>query len=104
MDFEYGKIRQLASIDKAVVVANKVVAELDKRDTNVYVTLAKAALWLVALLMAAVVLHCISTGNWQTLTQACQVIVMLAVSVLGFHEYKGSRVLHILRNLKSTDK
>lgn len=98
------KLRELAASDKIIAAANKIVAELDERNVSVYVTLAKAALWAVGVLMTIATVVAISQGNWSVLAQASQVLVMLAVSVLGFHEYKGSRVLHILRNWRVSEE
>lgn len=99
--------------DKLVVGAKWIVAELDRRNVSVYVTLAKAALWSVGFLLTFIMLRSLYSayGVWtatgmypdaqlNVVVQSSQVLVLLAVSVLGFHKYEGSRVLHILRNLK----
>lgn len=84
--------------DVAVGAANKLVEALDKRDISGYVTLAKAALWLAGIAsLAALVSACIQR-DLGVVCQAAQVLVMLAVSVLGFHHYQGSRILHIIRH------
>ena len=94
-----------------VEAANKIVAELDKCNVNVYITLAKAALWIVAgvllmLVVAGVALlsrYGFDVGTASVVVQACQVAVVVAITVLGWHGYKGSRVLHILRNWGGKD-
>lgn len=86
----------------AVNVANRFVSELDKRNVSVYVSLAKAALWLVAVLMVVIIVNEISYGRLARVDHvigASQVLTLVAVTVLGWHGYKGSRVLHILRHI-----
>jgi hypothetical protein len=88
--------------DKLVLGARWIVEELDKRNTNVYVTLAKLAMWIVAAVLTVVLTTSLIVWDLSLAVQTSQVIVMLAVSVLGFHEYKGSRILHVIRNWKNT--
>lgn len=65
---------------------------------NAYVSLAKVALWAVGVVITIVGTTALCSGNYAVAVSACQVMVMLAVSVLGFHEYKGSRVFHLVRH------
>ena len=92
-----------------VEAANNLVAELDKCNVNVYITLAKAALWIVAAVLLMLVIAGVTVLARDGFTvyaieiagvvvQACQVAAVVAITVLGWHGYKGSRVLHILRN------
>jgi hypothetical protein len=91
--------------------ANDLVAELDKRNIGVYVTLAKGGLWVIAVVLLWVVCTMAGgslvsgteeTARWvgpcSTIVQACQVGAMICITVLGWHGYKGSRIFHILRN------
>ena len=95
-------------IDK---LANKVVDELDSRQINVYITLAKYGLWFIAVMLVCIVLSSVlaaCSGNpldasriqiIGVVVQACQVGAMICITILGWHGYRGSRVFHVLRNL-----
>lgn len=99
--------------DVAVKAANRLVKALDERGVNVYVTMAKAALWVVAILLTIVM--CVAGWRfcgagyeghgWYFDSQAAGVVVSsaqglmaLAIAVLGLQQYNGHRVLHILRH------
>jgi hypothetical protein len=99
--------------DIAVKAANDLVKVLDNRGVNAYVTLAKAALWTVAGVLTIVMLvawwRFCGAGyeghGWYFDSQAAGVVVSsaqglmaLALAVLSLHEYRGSRILHVLRH------
>ena len=101
--------------DAAVKAANTIVDALEKRQISPYITLAKAALWVVAIVLVVVLmvsLHRFAHANydgrgWYFDSQAAGVVVhsaqglmALALAVLGLHQYRGSRILHVLRHLK----
>lgn len=87
--------------------AKQLVADADRRSTNVYTSLAKAALWLASIILVWIVVtlsvHCVEYGGYCTanlsiIVEACQVLVVLSVTVMGWHGYKGSRIFHLLRH------
>lgn len=75
-----------------------------------YIVLAKAGLWLTsAVLVLVVVLSLlrllasgVTTDQLSVIVAACQVLSLVAVTVLGYHGYKGGHMLHTLRHW--TDK
>lgn len=90
-----------------IEAANKFVAEFDKRDTNIYVSLAKMGLWLVSCVLVAVIIACVyrcvyywgyNTAILTVIVEASQVLVVIAVTVMGWHGYRGSRIFHLLRH------
>jgi len=102
----------------AVRAANKVVAAMDKRNINGYVTLAKAALWITAWVFLFVLIASLRRfwtaeyegRGWYYDSQAAGVVVSsaqglmaLAIAVLGFHSYKGHRLLHVIRHWRDGD-
>ena len=105
---------QLNQIDDvAVKTANKLVEALEKREISPYITLAKAALWVVAIVLTVVLVIALArfaTANYQgcgwffdsqaagVVVHSAQGLMALALSVLGLHQYRGSRILHVLRH------
>jgi hypothetical protein len=71
----------------------------------------KLALWLSSIVLSYVIV----SGIWelyckwdhvsshkdlvvQNVIQSCQTLSMIAIAVLGFHEYTGTHMFHTLRN------
>lgn len=87
--------------------ADKIVAELDRRNIGVYVSLAKYGLWITSAVLLVIIasgsvvfmIDGFSSGVAGVVVQACQVAAMISITVLGFHGYEGSRIFHILRHL-----
>lgn len=82
----------------AVNAAQKFVAEMDKRNTNAYVSLAKLGLWLAGVCICAMIVEAIISADRPLVVQGAQALIFLCATVLGFHKYEGSRILHVLRN------
>jgi len=88
---------------------------IESHNAVAYVVLAKGALWLVSATLFGMVLG----GDWLVshgdtavalaVVQACQALAFIAITVLGYHGYKGHRLLHELRhwsdpvNVRSTN-
>jgi len=87
------------------------VADFEREhDTSVYVTLAKAVLWIVSVALVGVVLGCTAlvvfakdAGQISNVVGASQALVVISLSVLGFHNYKGSHLFHVLRSFQTAE-
>lgn len=84
--------------------AQKFVHVLEGEHGRVYVGLAKTGLWMCSLTLTFVIvggLIAAARGNTETIgnvVQACQVLAMVAIAVLGYHGYSGTRIFHALRH------
>jgi hypothetical protein len=78
-----------------------------------YVLLAKLGLWLVSINLVSVIVSVFCFAAFQqdfedalpvrlammnTSIQACQVLSIIAITVLGYHGYTGTHLLHTLRH------
>lgn len=86
-------------------LAQEVVDALDKRKINPYVSLAKGVLWLVGVVLVCVVVGCAvataikcDASQIGNIVGASQALCVIALSVMGWHSYKGSQVLYALRH------
>jgi hypothetical protein len=87
----------------AVNAAQRLVAELDKRNTNAYVSLAKVGLWLAGICIVSMIVVGLVSADRSLVVQSAQALIFLCATVLGFHQYQGSRILHVLRNWNNTE-
>jgi len=84
--------------------ATKFVSVLEGEHGRVYVCLAKLGLWMTSLTLVFVIVGGViaaAAGNTDTIgnvVQACQVLAMVAIAVLGYHGYSGTRIFHALRH------
>ena len=84
--------------------AMKFVTVLEGEHGRVYVGLAKFGLWMCSVTLVLVIvggLIAAVAGNTDTIgnvVQACQVLAMVALAVLGYHGYSGTRIFHALRH------
>ncbi len=83
---------------------DEIVEKVDGKDGRVYIALAKTGLWTCSATLSAVIVMGVKKtlagdpamiGN---VVQACQVLSMIAITVLGYHGYKGTRIFHALRH------
>ncbi len=81
-----------------------VVDKIEGPAGRIYTGLAKAGLWTAATTLSAVIVRSINgaiagdTAAIGNVIQACQVMSMIAITVLGYHGYKGTRIFHNLRH------
>lgn len=78
---------------------------IEAHNAAAYVLLAKIGLWVAATtLFCAIIgglISAFSTGTTTVLlavVQACQALAFIAITVLGYHGYKGHRLFHELRH------
>lgn len=83
---------------------DEVVEKVDGKDGRVYIALAKAGLWTCSATLSSIIVMGVKKtlhgdpamiGN---VVQACQVLSMIAITVLGYHHYDGTRIFHALRH------
>lgn len=91
-------------LDQIVGLSQKLVDALDKRDTNAYVSLAKIGLWAVTAVLITVTIVAAIRQELGVVVQAVQALAFVAITVLGYHGYKGGQILHVLRHLKGDDE
>lgn len=92
--------------DKASRAAQKLVDELEQRDINPYISLAKLALWVSSLVYVTVIVFAVvqaiahrdasQVGN---AVGAAQAMTVIALSIMGWHGYRGSQAFYLLRHL-----
>lgn len=88
------------------IAATNFVSMIEGEHGRVYVALAKLGLWVCSLTLAFVIIGGViaaargSDGAIGNVVQACQVLSMIAIAVLGYHGYSGTRILHFLRHWK----
>ncbi len=81
-----------------------VVDKIEGPAGRIYTGLAKTGLWASAISLSAVVVRSVNgalagdTAAIGNVIQACQVMSMIAITVLGYHGYKGTRIFHNLRH------
>jgi cytochrome b subunit of formate dehydrogenase len=86
-------------------VSTKLVHTIEGENGRVYVTLAKLGLWMCSVCLTLIIIGGIRmmiSGDTDTIgnvVQACQVLAMIAISVLGYHGYSGTRIFHALRHM-----
>lgn len=85
--------------------AHTIVDAMERRKINMYITLAKLGLWLTSAVLLLVITGCsilvVFTGDVEQISNvvgATQALVVVALSVLGFHNYQGSQMFHVLRH------
>lgn len=84
--------------------ASQLVHVIEGENGRFYVGLAKFGLWVCALTLAFVIFGGLrrafagDTAVVGNMIQACQVLAMIAISVLGYHGYSGNRIFHALRH------
>jgi hypothetical protein len=94
---------------KPTVIVTDAVQKIEGPKGRIYVGLAKLGLWMCALILTLlIVLMCLAGIGDRTLIrgasvvsnviQACQVLSMISITVLGYHGYHGTRILHALRH------
>lgn len=96
---------------KIVADANKVVEELDRRNINIFISLAKIGLALVAFILVGTISSGIHValvqgfhiGIMSVVVQACQALAFISITILGYHQYRGSRILYLLRHLMADE-
>jgi hypothetical protein len=87
-----------------MTVLNEVVEKVEGPTGRIYIGLAKMGLWTCSLSLSAVISQSITQlvhgdkSAVSNLTQACSVLSMICVTVLGYHGYKGTRIFHALRH------
>lgn len=93
-------------VTKVSDVANSFVDELDQRNISLYISLSKLCLWITSTVLLLVVSTCSfivvlegDTDQISNIVGAAQALTVIALSVLGFHNYNGSRALHLLRHI-----
>lgn len=92
---------------KITADANRIVEELDRRNINIFISLAKIGLALVAFILIGTISSGIHValiqgfhiGIMSVVVQACQALAFISITVLGYHGYRGSRVLYLARHL-----
>lgn len=84
--------------------AQDIIGELDKRNINPFVSLAKAGLILSSVVFVSVIVAGILNpsliGN---VVGAAQGLTVIALSVMAWHGYKGSQALYLIRHLNSSE-
>jgi hypothetical protein len=93
-------------LDPLATQARAAADYLERRNISLYVSVAKLGLWLTSLVLLLVVVTCsfivVLEGDATQISNvvgAAQALTVIALSVLGFHGYQGSRALHILRHI-----
>ncbi len=77
---------------------------IESKPAMLYVSLAKSGLWLSSSTLVGVVIggvYATLQGNFtmvNNVVQACQVLTIICVSILGWHGYKGNHILHAFRH------
>lgn len=81
----------------------------EETGVSIYVTLAKAVLWVVSIALVGVVFGCSylvvftqDAAQISNVVGACQALVVVSLSILGFRNYTGSKLFYTLRHGFST--
>lgn len=86
--------------------AQLLIDELDKRNINPFVSLAKAGLVLasvVFLLVIAFGFAKLDPAFMPNMVGAAQGLTVIALSIMAWHGYKGSQALYLIRHLHTKD-
>lgn len=85
--------------------AQTLIGELDKRNINPFVSLAKLGLCVAAFLCCFVLMLCSMLvvlnsrlDQIPNIVGAAQALVVICLSVMAWHGYKGSQALYLIRH------
>lgn len=79
----------------------------DHEHAKVVPMLAKSVLWTAGVVLIGIVLYGVTatiqgnTAHIGHIVQACQVLSLIAITVLGWHGYTGHRLFHELRHWRN---
>jgi hypothetical protein len=89
--------------------AQQLIAELDKRNINPFVSLAKAGLFFVSGVCLFIISLCSMFLFFDSrldmipnIVGAAQALTVICLSVMAWHGYKGSQALYLLRHWKDS--
>ena len=86
--------------------AQQIIDELDKRNINPFVSMAKIALVLASLVFVSVIVFGFVSLDKElvgNMVGAAQGLTVIALSVMAWHGYKGSQALYLIRHLHTRE-